>query len=47
MRPNMFETTALGAAILAGIGAKLIEITDINASQVTKFTPQIAEDGNF
>ncbi|XP_033229476.1 glycerol kinase [Belonocnema kinseyi] len=44
VRPNMFETTALGAAILAGIGANLLEITDINASQVTKFSPQIGEN---
>ena len=43
----MFETTALGAAILAGYGSNLIEITDIDASQITKFTPQVGENGNL
>lgn len=44
VRPKMVETTALGAAILAGIGANLFEITDVDASQITKFSPQIGED---
>lgn len=41
----MVETTALGAAILAGIGAGLIDINEVDASQVTKFSPEIGEDG--
>lgn len=41
----MVETTALGAAILAGIGAGLIDINDVDGSQVTKFSPAISEDG--
>lgn len=41
----MFETTALGAAILAGVGIGLIDINKVDASQVTKFTPNITEDG--
>lgn len=41
----MVETTALGAAILAGIGAGLIDINDVDASQVTKFSPIISENG--
>lgn len=45
VRPNMVETTALGAAILAGIGANIIDISDVDASQVTKFSPEIGEDG--
>lgn len=45
VRPNMVETTALGAAILAGIGAGLIDINDVDASHVTKFSPMIGEDG--
>ncbi|KAG5335429.1 GLPK kinase, partial [Acromyrmex charruanus] len=44
VRPNMVETTALGAAILAGIGAGLVDINEVDASQVTKFSPQIGED---
>ncbi|XP_043491124.1 glycerol kinase-like [Polistes fuscatus] len=44
VRPNMVETTALGAAMLAGVGTGLIDINDIDASQVTKFTPVIGED---
>ncbi|KAF3423791.1 hypothetical protein E2986_07884 [Frieseomelitta varia] len=44
VRPNMVETTALGAAILAGIGASIIDISDVDASQVTKFSPEIGED---
>ncbi|KAL2733704.1 glycerol kinase [Vespula squamosa] len=44
VRPNMVETTALGAAILAGLGIGMIDINDIDASQVTKFTPTIGED---
>ncbi|KAF7405630.1 glycerol kinase isoform X1 [Vespula maculifrons] len=44
VRPNMVETTALGAAILAGLGIGIIDINDIDASQVTKFTPTIGED---
>ncbi|XP_015598250.1 glycerol kinase [Cephus cinctus] len=44
VRPNMVETTALGAAILAGIGASLIDINEITADQITTFTPQIGED---
>lgn len=40
----MVETTALGAAILAGIGAGLVDINEVDASQVTKFSPQISED---
>ncbi|KAG5310497.1 GLPK kinase, partial [Acromyrmex insinuator] len=44
VRPNMVETTALGAAILAGIGAGLVDINEVDASQVTKFSPQISED---
>lgn len=41
----MVETTALGAAILAGLGIGIIDINDIDASQVTEFTPTIGEDG--
>lgn len=41
----MVETTALGAAILAGIGAGLIDINEVDGSQVTKFSPVISEDG--
>lgn len=47
VRPNMVETTALGAAILAGIGAGLIDINEVDASQVTKFSPEIGEDGKY
>jgi len=43
----MVETTALGAAILAGIGAGLVDINEVDASQVTKFSPQIGEDGKY
>ncbi|KMQ95878.1 glycerol kinase [Lasius niger] len=43
-RPNMVETTALGAAILAAIGADLIDINEMDASQVTKFSPVIGEN---
>lgn len=43
----MVETTALGAAILAGIGVGLIDVNDVDASQVTEFSPSIGEDGNF
>jgi len=43
----MVETTALGAAILAGIGAGLIDINEVDASQVTKFSPKIGEDGKY
>lgn len=43
----MVETTALGAALLAGVGAGIIDIGDVDASQVTKFTPSIGEDGNI
>lgn len=42
----MVETTALGAAILAGVGIGIIDINEVDASQVTKFTPAIGEDGN-
>lgn len=41
----MVETTALGAAILAGIGAGLIDINDVDGSKVTKFLPAISENG--
>lgn len=41
----MVESTALGAAILAGVGAGLFEVGDVDASQMTKFSPQISEDG--
>ncbi|XP_076232760.1 glycerol kinase 1 [Calliopsis andreniformis] len=44
VRPNMVETTALGAAILAGVGVGVIDISDVDASQVTKFSPSIGED---
>ncbi|XP_003708115.2 glycerol kinase 1 isoform X1 [Megachile rotundata] len=44
VRPNMVESTALGAAILAGVGAGIIDINDVDASQVTKFSPAIGED---
>ncbi|XP_076285245.1 glycerol kinase 1 isoform X2 [Lasioglossum baleicum] len=44
VRPNMVETTALGAAMLAAIGAELIDINDVDASQVTKFSPEIGEN---
>ncbi|CAK9809567.1 Glycerol kinase 3 [Anthophora plagiata] len=44
VRPNMVETTALGAAILAGVGAGVIDVNDVDASQVTKFSPTIGED---
>ena len=43
----MFETTALGAAILAGVGAGVIDMNSIDASQITKFTPQITENGKL
>lgn len=43
----MVETTALGAAILAGVGAGVIDISDVDASQITKFTSSIGEDGNI
>ncbi|XP_003394582.1 glycerol kinase [Bombus affinis] len=44
VRPNMVETTALGAAILAGIGVGIIDISDVDASQVTTFSPEIGDD---
>lgn len=44
VRPNMVESTALGAAILAGVGAGLFDVSDVDASQVTKFSPLIGED---
>ncbi|KZC09636.1 PREDICTED: glycerol kinase [Dufourea novaeangliae] len=44
VRPNMVETTALGAAILAGVGVGIIDINDVDASQVTKFMPAIGEN---
>lgn len=43
----MVESTALGAAILAGIGAGLLDINDVHASKVTTFSPLITEDGEF
>lgn len=43
----MVESTALGAAILAGVGAGLIDISDVEPSQMTKFSPQIHEDGKL
>lgn len=43
----MVETTALGAAILAGVGIGIIDVNDVDTSQVTKFTPTIGEDGNI
>lgn len=43
----MVETTALGAAMLAGIGSGCIEINDVDASQVTRFSPVIGEDGKY
>ncbi|XP_076755138.1 glycerol kinase 1 [Xylocopa sonorina] len=44
VRLNMVETTALGAAILAGVGAGIIDVTDVNALEATKFSPTIGED---
>jgi len=41
----MIEVTALGAVILAGIGAGLIDINDIKESQITMFTPGLNENG--
>lgn len=41
----MVETTALGAAILAAIGVDLIDINEVDVSQVTKFSPMIGENG--
>lgn len=41
----MVETTALGAAILAAIGIDLIDINEVDVSQVTKFSPMIGENG--
>ena len=42
-RPNMVETTSLGAAILAGVGVGVIDINDVDASQITTFSPTIKE----
>lgn len=42
----MVETTALGAAILAGIGVGIVDISDVDASQVTTFSPEVGDDGN-
>ncbi|XP_057321465.1 glycerol kinase [Microplitis mediator] len=44
VRPHMVESTALGAAILAGVGAGLFEVSDVDASQMTKFSPEVGED---
>jgi len=41
----MIETTALGAAILAAIGIDLIDIDEMDMSQITKFLPVIGENG--
>lgn len=41
----MVETTALGAAILAAIGVDLIDINEVDVSQITKFSPMIGENG--
>jgi len=41
----MVEITALGAAMLAGIGAGLIDVSDVEGSQVTKFIPVVNENG--
>lgn len=44
VRPNMVETTALGAAILAAIGVNLIDIDEVDMSQITQFSPVIGEN---
>ncbi|KAH0949528.1 hypothetical protein HN011_011906 [Eciton burchellii] len=44
VRADMIEVTALGAVILAGIGAGLIDINDIKESQITMFTPGLNEN---
>ncbi|KAK0080222.1 hypothetical protein PV325_000266 [Microctonus aethiopoides] len=44
LRPHMVESTALGAAMLAGVGAGLVDIGEIEHSQMEKFSPQISED---
>lgn len=41
----MIETTALGAAILAAIGVDLIDIDEVDISQIIKFSPMIDENG--
>ncbi|XP_063972368.1 glycerol kinase 3 [Diachasmimorpha longicaudata] len=43
-RPHMVESTALGAAILAGIGAGLLDVSEVEPSQMTKFSSTIGED---
>lgn len=44
VRPHMVESTALGAAILAGIGAGLLDISEVETSMMTKFSSTIGED---
>lgn len=43
----MVETTALGAAILAGVGIGLLDINDVTADEITKFAPQIGDNGTW
>ncbi|XP_043272233.1 glycerol kinase [Venturia canescens] len=44
VRPHMVESTALGAAILAAVGAGLMEITEVEPSQGTEFKTSINDD---
>lgn len=41
----MVETTALGAAMLAGLGVGILDFNDVIADEITKFSPQIGDDG--
>ena len=43
----MVESTALGAAILAAVGAGLMEVSEVESSQGNEFVPSIGEDGKF
>ncbi|XP_012281202.1 glycerol kinase [Orussus abietinus] len=44
VRPDMVETTAFGAALLAAIGAGLMDVNHVTADQVTTFVPQIGNE---
>jgi glycerol kinase len=44
--PEVAETTALGAALLAGVGARLLTLDQVSAigEEAARYEPQMGED---
>jgi len=45
VRANQVQITAFGAAIIAGVGANLIDMNDVGKYEMAMFSPTLSDNG--